>query len=185
MNNKTKQISNCFYSRPKTIGFIVFLIMLSMIFLVVSLRYKIIKENQVREMANVLKVVEHNFQEILKKSFAATLTLALTINDDGKSENFETVAKRLIDENSGIDALQLVPNGIITKIYPLDENNAAINYDILKSSNNIKKEAEKSIELGIIYFAGPIKLIQGGIVVVGRLPVFKKEKFWGFTAVFN
>ena len=34
-----------------------------------------------------------------------------------------------------------------------------------------------------MYFAGPIELKQGGLAVVGRLPVFIEDRFWGFSAV--
>lgn len=183
MVNKKKQFTKWLYSYPKTFGFLSFAIMLSLIVFIVSLRYKVVKESEEREMSNILNVVEHNFQQILKTSYTTTLTLAMTINDDGKSENFNEIAAQLIDDKSGIDAVQLVPNGIISHIYPLEENKAALNYNILKSNYNIRKEAEKSIERKTMYFAGPIKLIQGGIGVVGRLPVYKNNKFWGFSAV--
>ncbi len=183
MVNKKKQFSKWLYSYPKTFGFIFFAIMLSLIVFIVSLRYKVIKESEEREMSNILNVVEQNFQQILKTSYTTTLTLAMTINDNGQPENFNEIAAQLIDDKSGIDAVQLVPNGIISNVYPLEENKAALNYNILKSHYNIRKEAEKSIERRTMYFAGPIKLIQGGIGVVGRLPVYKNNKFWGFSAV--
>lgn len=183
MVNKKKQFSKWLYSYPKTFGFVFFAIMLSLIVFIISLRYKVIKESEEREMSNILNVVEQNFQQILKTSYTTTLTLAMTINDEGKAENFNEIAAQLIDDKSGIDAVQLVPNGIITNVYPLEENKAALNYNILKSHYNIRKEAEKSIERRTMYFAGPIKLIQGGIGVVGRLPVYKNNKFWGFSAV--
>lgn len=183
MNNKKKNYSNWFYSYPKIAGFFAFLIMLIIVGFLISFRYRIIKENNEREMSNILKVVQENFQQILKTSYASTLTLAMTIKDNGETQSFEEVASQLIDKKSGIDAVQLVPNGIISYIHPLEENRAALNYNILKSNNNLKKEAEKSIERKEIYFAGPINLIQGGVGVVGRLPVFKNNKFWGFSAV--
>ena len=34
-----------------------------------------------------------------------------------------------------------------------------------------------------MYFAGPMVLKQGGIGIIGRLPVYKNNKFWGFSAV--
>lgn len=34
-----------------------------------------------------------------------------------------------------------------------------------------------------MFFAGPFQLKQGGIAVIGRLPVYKNNKFWGFSAV--
>jgi PAS domain S-box-containing protein len=183
MNNKKNQSFNFFYSNPRFTGFLTFLLMLSLIGFIVSLRYKVNKENHENEMANILHPIEQNFQQILKTSYAATLSLTMAIKDDGRIENFDEIASQLIDKNSGIDAVQLVPGGIIKNIYPLKGNEAAMNYDILKSKYNTRKEAEKSIKRREIYFAGPFELIQGGKAVVGRLPVFKNSKFWGFTAI--
>ena len=57
-----------------------------------------------------------------------------------------------------------------------------IGYNILLDSTR-NKEAYKAIEKKQLFFAGPFKLRQGGMGVVGRLPVFRNNKFWGFSAV--
>ena len=183
MNNNKNQAINFFYSNPRFTGFLTFLLMLSLIGFIVFLRYNDNNKNQEKELSNILHVIEQNFQQILKTSYATTLSLTMAIKDDGRIENFDEIASQLIDKNSDIDAVQLVPNGIIKNIYPLKGNEAAMNYDILKSKYNTRKEAEKSIKRKEIYFAGPFELIQGGKAVVGRLPVFKNSKFWGFTAI--
>jgi PAS domain S-box-containing protein len=51
-----------------------------------------------------------------------------------------------------------------------------------------RTEARAAIESKKLTLAGPFTLIQGGVAVIGRLPVFLveengKESFWGFTAV--
>jgi PAS domain S-box-containing protein len=176
------RFSKWFLTRPNTTGTLVFLSLLLLLGFVVGLRYKVVKENQRREMSNIINVVHQNFQQILKNSYTTTLTLAMTINDDGVPENFDKIASKLVNSNASIDAVQLVPNGIIKYIYPLKGNEEAINYDILNTPS-VQKEARKSIKTKLIYFAGPLKLKQGGIGVIGRLPVFKNNSFWGFSAV--
>ncbi|WP_396147062.1 PAS domain S-box protein [Flavobacterium sp.] len=176
------KISNWFLFRPKTTGFIAFFGMLLVVIFVISLRHKIIKENEGREMSNILRVVQQNFEQILKNSYTTTLTLAMTIDDNGVPHNFEKISEKLVNNNSSVDAVQLVPNGVIKYVYPLKGNEAALNYDILKT-NTVRQEAEKSIKSKLIYFAGPMELKQGGIAVIGRLPIFKDDKFWGFSAV--
>jgi PAS domain S-box-containing protein len=179
--NWTK-ISRWFLTRPNTSGTLVFLLLLSIVCFLVKSRYNAVKENQHREMSNILNVVRQNFDQILKNSYVTTLTLAMSVNDKGKPENFDKIAAQLIDSNPSIDAVQLVPNGIIKYVYPKEVNKAAIGYDILNSPK-VRQEALKSIETKLIYFAGPLDLKQGGKGVVGRLPVFKENKFWGFSAV--
>lgn len=176
------KIVNWFLLQPKTIGFLSFIFVLSLVGFVVTLRYKIAKENQRIEMSNVLNVVHQNIEQVLKNCYTATLTLALTIDDEGNPENFEKIGRQLVNTNSSVDAVQLVPNGIIKYIYPLKGNEAAMNYDIMHAKD-VHQETEKSIKTKIIYFAGPLKLKQGGVAIIGRLPIFKNNKFWGFSAV--
>ncbi|WP_167445740.1 PAS domain S-box protein [Flavobacterium limicola] len=133
-------------------------------------------------MNNILNVVHQNIEQALKNCYTTTLTLALTINDKGIPENFDYVSEKLMESNHNINAVQLVPNGIIKYIYPLNGNEAALNLNIL-TTPNLKKEALKSIAKKKMYFAGPFELKQGGLGIVGRFPVFQNNKFWGFSAV--
>ncbi|MDI9257976.1 sensor histidine kinase [Flavobacterium sedimenticola] len=177
-----KKISHWFLKRPATSGVVVFIITLALVSVVIKLRYEVVKENERREMSNILNVVQQNFEQVLKNSYTCALTLAMTINDEGKPENFEKIGAELVDKNKAIDAVQLVPNGVIKYVYPYEENKAAIDYDILNTPY-VKLEAQKSVNSKLMYFAGPLKLKQGGLGVVGRLPVYKNNRFWGFSAV--
>lgn len=176
------KLSKWFLTRPNTSGALVFLLMLSLVALVVNSRYNAVKENRQREMSNILNVVQSNFDQILRNCYVTTLTLAMTVDDNGIPQNFDEIAPKLLASNGAIDAVQLVPNGVIKYIYPLAGNEAAMNYDILHTPK-VRKEAVKSINSKIMYFAGPLELKQGGTAVVGRLPIFKKNKFLGFSAV--
>ena len=140
------------------------------------------QESQQEEMQSIINIVEENIDHALKNSYSAALSLALIINDQGEIDDFETVAPKLLDLNENIDAVQLVPDGVITKVYPYDENKEALDYDILQDSTR-NAEAFKAIEKRAMYFAGPFELRQGGMAIVGRLPVFIKNEFWGFSAV--
>ncbi|WP_159086023.1 PAS domain S-box protein [Flavobacterium faecale] len=133
-------------------------------------------------MENYLSVVQQDFEKTLKNSYTTTLSLALTINDEGNPAQFEAISKKLIAANPNLDCVQLVPNGIITYVYPYEANKAALGFNVLKSKSH-RAEALKSIESQKIYFAGPIDLLQGGKGIVGRLPIYKNNKFWGFSAV--
>jgi len=178
--NKWSKITGWFISKPKLTGFLIFFIMLAVISSLALQRYEIVKKNRRQEMSNILHVVQQNLNHSLKNCYTTTLSLALTINDQGEPENFESVGKALVDSNPSIDAVQLVPNGVIKYIYP--DNPAIINFDILHTES-IKDEALETIRKGKIHFAGPLKLKQGGMGVVGRLPIYKRGKFWGFSAV--
>lgn len=133
-------------------------------------------------MSDILNRVHKNIDQSLKTSYTATLTLAMTVDHLGSVENFDTIASKLIKTNPNIDLVQLAPDGVIKYIYPLKGNEVAMNYDVLNTPK-LYEESQKAITLNNIYFAGPLQLKQGGIGVVGRYPIYKKNKFWGFSAV--
>jgi PAS domain S-box-containing protein len=184
MNSKRNQSKflNWLFTRANTIGLLVFIIMLVLIGFVVKLRYTMAVEGQQREMSNIIHVVNNNFIQILKNSFTINYSLALTINDKGIPENFYKIAPELLKSNPNIDAVELIPNGVIKYVYPLKGNEKAINYNIL-SSPYLKKEVNNSQSSNDIRFIGPVKLYQGGMGVIGLLPIYKKNNFWGYAAV--
>ncbi|MFV5695405.1 PAS domain S-box protein [Flavobacterium sp. LB3P122] len=132
-------------------------------------------------MNTILQVVNQNIEQSLKNCYTTSLTLGLTINDKGVPKNFDYVGKKLMELNPAINAVQLVPNGVIKYIYPMKGNQLALNLNILEPP--YRKEALESIENQKMYFAGPLKLKQGGMGIVGRFPVFRNNVFWGFSAV--
>lgn len=173
---------NWFFNRPRTTGLIAFVLVFSMSMYIVYQRHKLNRDNYAREMNNLLEVAYSNLDQALKNASNTALTLALTLNDDGKPKNFETVGKQLVESNRGVDAVQLVPGGKIKYIYPLKGNEAALGYDILNDSIH-RPDLLKTIQLGRMYFSGPFELKQGGQGIVGRLPVYLDNRFWGFSAV--
>lgn len=180
IENKWSKITGWFISKPRLSTFIVFLILLALISPIVLKRFEVVKENRHREMSNILHVVQQNLNHSIKNCYTTTISLAMIVNDDGEPENFEALAKVLVDSNPNIDAVQLVPNGVIKYTYP--NNPDLINFDIL-NTNSVKEEAIETIQKGKIHFAGPLELRQGGLGVIGRFPIYRKGKFWGFSAV--
>ena len=181
-NRKYPQFILWFLSRPKTTAFITFLFLSCIAGFIVMQQYKIVKEDEQQEMNNIIKIFNQNLEQSLKNCYTTTLTLALTINDKGIPENFEEVSKKLLESNKIISAVQLVPQGVIKYVYPVEGNEADINLNILKDPY-LKTEALKSAFSKKMYFEGPLNLKQGGTGIVGRFPVFINNKFWGFSAV--
>ena len=181
-NTKWSKLNSWFLIKPKLTGFIVFTVLCALFTYIAFQKYNIEKENKRIEMINTLKVLHQNLEQSLKNCYTTTLTLALTINDDGIPEDFDLIGAQLLASNNSIEAVQLVPKGVIQYIYPMKGNEAALGLNILKSEY-LKKEAYKSIISQKMYFAGPLNLKQGGQGIVGRLPVYLNNEFWGFSAV--
>lgn len=182
LERKHNKLISWFLERPKITSILTFIFLTLVAAFVVHQQYQLLKEHDRREMNNILQVVHQNIEQSLKNYHTTTLTLALTIDDQGIPKDFEYVSQRLIESNKSIFAVQLVPNGVISYVYPLEPNKAALNLNILQDPY-LKNEAIRSIAKRKIYFAGPLKLRQGGMGIVGRFPIFYKSKFWGFSAV--
>ncbi len=172
---------NWFAIRPRTSGYLLSITLSLFIILISVQRYHILKEDQEREMSIILNDIHENIDQSLKNCQVSIVSLALTINDDGTPQNFDDVAKQLTESNPIIIQVQLIPDGIIKYVYPIKGNETSLNLNILDTSY-LQEQAYKAIKSKAIYFDGPLKLKQGGIGIVGRLPVYKKNKFWGFSA---
>ncbi len=171
-----------FIKRPRTTGALVALLLISISVLIAAQRYKIAAEAQRREMQNILDLAHLNLQQALRSTYTATLTQALTINDNGEPENFELISARIMESHPLISSVQWAPKGIIRYIYPGGINHKVMNYNILTAASD-SLDAIKSLKDGKLYFSGPRALLQGGTGILARLPVFRNKEFWGFSSV--
>lgn len=167
---------------PFLLGALVFLL-LSFLILIVSKRiYEIEKANEsllVKEEAwNVKKKLEIS----LANSVSSTELLAFLVEKGLVESDFSSLSQKILNKNPTLDALQLVEQGTIVKTFPLEGNEPVIGFDIFYDRTH-RKAAETAIARKKLYFEGPFELRQGGLGLVGRLPVHKDGQFWGFAAV--
>ena len=180
MSTVTKKLLQ-FIKIPLVAGAGTFIGLLILTQLVAYQHYLIYRSGQSREMNNAANLAKEKIQTALGNSLSATQTLSFIIKKYGLHNDFDSIAKKIIESDKYIDALELVEGGVITHVYPLKNNEAAIGLNILKDSLR-SPEAYKSIEKRQLFFAGPFELKQGGSGIIGRLPIFIDDKFWGFSA---
>jgi len=169
-----------FIKRPEVTGVFVFSALLLLTQLIAYQHYQLFQSTKYREEINAANLAKEKLQKALANSLSATQTLSFIVKTYGIKEDFDVVGKQILESNHCVDAIELLKGGTITYVYPLKGNESVIGYNILTdSSRNI--EAEKAIKKRDLFFAGPFKLKQGGVAIVGRLPIFIDEKFWGFA----
>nr|CAX84112.1 sensor protein [uncultured bacterium] len=99
---------------------------------------------------------------------------------------FQSFAKALAGSLPGIRSLQLAPKAVVTHIFPLQGNEAAKGHDLLADPAR-RVAALRAIANREFVIAGPVQLRQGGIALIGRLPIFLTSEgdggFWGFSIV--
>ncbi|MGE0929238.1 PAS domain S-box protein [Peijinzhouia sedimentorum] len=178
---ETQQLKHS-YSRAVYSGLVTFFLLF---FITQFLNYKIYQKSEEEEYQRTVNEsisITSRLQSSLNYSLSATKSLAFLIQENGVPDNFEFIAEGLLQANQYIDAIQLVQGGVITNVFPIEGNESVIGYDIL-ADTLVNREAFEAIEKRELYFAGPINLRQGGVAVIGRLPIFIDDDFFGFSAV--
>ncbi len=169
-------------TKPVFIALLVFAFLMVLTQYLAYERYLLVKDTELNELNNEANGKKERLQTALSYSQSTAQTLGFIVERYGIPIDFDTVAKELLSANKFIDAVQLVQGGVITHVYPLKGNEVVIGYNILKDSLR-NKGAFTAIETKQFFWAGPINLKQGGVGIVGRQPLFKNDKFYGFSAV--
>jgi PAS domain S-box-containing protein len=177
-----QSINNIFYRSPIVTGIVAFtsslLITQFMTFKEVALHLAYEEQTTIEQN----NLIEKKIVSGLTSAISAARTLEFIEIRYGAGEDFDQIARDIIQSNPNIDVIQLLEGGEIIKVYPLKGNEAVIGYDILQDEAR-SEEAIRAKDKKEIFFAGPFELKQGGMGIVGRFPIFKNDEFWGFSAV--
>ena len=104
---------------------------------------------------------------------------------DIDNEQFDKLAELMQEDEDVIEARELAEDGVVSRIYPMEGNEAAMGLDTLQNPAR-KKEARLARLSGEYTIAGPYELVQGGTGVLLFDPAYitdqnGEEKFWGFS----
>lgn len=149
------------------------------------------------ERFHLLSDIRSEIERRIAVTLTSTEILAHEVESaKGHPDDFNFLAQRILDQIGGINNLQLSPNGIVRSIHPLAGNVEALGHNILGDKQR-NAEAIASVGSGLMTLAGPIKLVQGGIAVIARKPVYLwadgirpvnmidhegRPPFWGFVS---
>lgn len=109
-------------------------------------------------------------------------------NSSIDQKTFERFAHQVGSNVTGVKSLQLAPGGVVTYVWPYEENKAAVGHNLLADARRAEA-ARLAIENRTAWIAGPLQLIQGGTALIARQPIFLadqttgEEAFWGFSTL--
>ncbi len=106
---------------------------------------------------------------------------------------FTQLATEIFSVGRNIRNIGLAKNNIITHIYPLAGNEAALGLDYKKTPKQWAA-IEEAIQLKGTVVAGPVDLVQGGSAFIARTPIYTrsgvsgllhkhKPQFWGIASI--
>ena len=104
---------------------------------------------------------------------------------DISGQPFAVISGHMQEGKDIIKAHELAKDGIVSQVYPILENQAAIGLDMLENPAR-KKEATLAKESGEYTIAGPFELAQGGTGALLFDPIYTTDAtglrdFWGFS----
>jgi len=168
--------------KPVLIGVAMFLALLILTQLLSYFWYLSARQKEMQRLADQASARKERIHVTLSNSLSCIRTLAFLVEEQGVPPDFDRVAEKLLKVNPLVDAIELLQQGVITHVFPISGNEAAIGYDIL-SDTILHSGALTAMRTRDFFFAGPVKLKQGGVAIIGRQPIFIDDKFWGFSAV--
>jgi sensor domain CHASE-containing protein len=99
------------------------------------------------------------------------LTTTIAAQPDIDEEAFARIARGLISAKRPLRNIGGAPGLIISLMYPLDSNEAAIGLDY-RTYPGQRDAALHAVETGLPVVAGPLPLVQGGTGLIARQAVF-------------
>lgn len=104
---------------------------------------------------------------------------------DISQEEFAKIAANIMRDRPFVMNLGLAKNNIITHLYPLENNRAALGLHYFDNEEQ-KPAVLRAIESKQAVLAGPLHLKQGGIGLINRIPIFldnNEHSYWGIASV--
>jgi len=149
-------------------------------------RYQeVVRGNTVQQLSAVRATAEKSINQRMM------LTLGLkahaSVNPEMSADEFAAIAESLQQEATGIRSMSLIPDNIISDVYPRAGNENAIGLNLLATPGQ-RDSVLRAMETGEADLTGPIDLVQGGRAYVNRAPVYIRnddgtKKYWGLVSV--
>jgi PAS domain S-box-containing protein len=116
------------------------------------------------------------------------LTAVIAAQPEIDQKGFERIARGLVDERHTLRNIAAAPDMVISMIYPVEGNQAAIGLDY-RTHPTQRDAAMKAVETRGSVIAGPLTLVQGGTAIIAREPVFlpplaegDEPRLWGLVS---
>lgn len=140
------------------------------------------------EALGALAMHRARLEGVLNATLHLTGGLASLVAVEGgvRQDRFNLLAQDLIGLNPHIRNIVLAPGNTIRMVYPLAGNEAALGLHYPDNAEQWPVVA-RAIELRRSVVAGPVNLVQGGIGIINRTPIFLRGNgedgaYWGMVS---
>lgn len=141
-----------------------------------------------RQVEQQVQVAKAKLDQAVEQSFSPTLGLATLIQDDGQmtQARFDRFTRDSITERQQLRSLVVAPNDVAHFVAPVEGNEAVLKLDY-RSVPAQYAQVERARTLGTPLVVGPVRLVQGGLGIIQRRPVFLRRddgglRYWGVVS---
>lgn len=183
MKERISKIIHNIYFLPITVAIVCFLALLLLINLYRSQR----NEEEALRMEYIARTVEAETYETLSYQLSKTHILeGHLIETGGNFDDFGPIAEGLLKEPY-VRNLLFAPNGVVKGIFPIEGNEPVYDLD-MNGQGQGNLEAQAAIQKGELYMAGPFEMVEGGLGICGRLPIYLRNEsgereYWGLVSI--
>ncbi len=112
-------------------------------------------------------------------SLARSIIVDVETNADITEDRFFKIAQHFMKASKHIKNIGLAKGTVLTYVYPIKGNEKAIGLDYKKNASQWPA-VQRVIEGRKTVVAGPLNLVQGGVGIIGRTPIFIGNANVGF-----
>jgi PAS domain S-box-containing protein len=126
-----------------------------------------------------------------RNAFAAAyltegLASLIAIEGEPSTQSFKTLAADLLKRNGSIRNIAIAPRNVVSQVYPLKGNEAVLGLDYAKNAAQWPQIRRMMAEKETV-IAGPVALVQGGVGVIVRRPIYLVDRsggtrYWGLIS---
>ena len=130
-------------------------------------------ENQRKFAVEQVSTVRTKLESALNSELllARSIIIEVETNTDITKERFFKIAQHFMKASNHIRNIGLAKGTILTYVYPIQGNEKAIGLDYKKIASQWPA-VQRVINGRKTVVAGPLNLVQGGIGIIGRTPIF-------------
>ena len=139
------------------------------------------------DITRKLSLIRGHLGNELSKSFLALKSTGdfISATPDLTEKKFHTYAALLLKNQYPLKNIAAAPDLIIRYVYPPEGNQAIMGTDY-RDLPKQWPDVQKAVTTGQLVTAGPLKLIQGGTGLIGRVPVYRPKdegpRLWGLVS---
>lgn len=169
------------------VGIAVVLVFIS--FLVGTFHMEKQRGNEQFVVLSELTTIGNRLEGTLRSTFNLTQGLVhlIRIQNNISESQFNAFCKMAMDESKYIRNVALAPQNRVTQVYPLAGNEKVLGLFYFTHKEQ-RSAVVKAMKMRRPVLAGPVELVQGGIALINRSPVFIQHEadsstYWGIVSI--